>query len=107
MSSDLRRIAVATKRMLKHRSTVAVFVAGMLVSLYVIDLETGHEISLSLFAPANTLASLLASNFPEAGQLEVEALMYAAMVLLVITFVVNVAGLAIQQYTMRKFEGKK
>ena len=33
--------------------------------------------------------------------------MYAAMVLLVITFLVNVVGLGIQQYTMRKFEGKK
>ncbi|HEC60449.1 MAG TPA: phosphate ABC transporter permease subunit PstC [Methylophaga sp.] len=66
-----------------------------------------NNISLSLFAPANTLASLLASTFPEAGELEVEALMYAALVLLAITFVVNVAGLAVQQYTMRKFEGKK
>ena len=66
-----------------------------------------NQISLSLFAPANTLAALLASNFPEAGQIEVEALMYAAMVLLVITFLVNVIGLSIQQYTMRKFEGKK
>ena len=66
-----------------------------------------NQISLSLFAPANTLASLLASNFPEAGGIEIEALMYAAMVLLFITLVVNVAGLGIQQYTMRKFEGKK
>lgn len=66
-----------------------------------------NEISISLFAPANTLASLLASTFPEAGQLEIQALMYAALVLLAITFIVNVAGLAVQQYTMRKFEGKK
>lgn len=66
-----------------------------------------NQISLSLFSPANTLASLLASNFPEAGGIEVEALMYAAMVLLAITFIVNVIGLAIQQYTVRKFEGKK
>jgi phosphate transport system permease protein len=66
-----------------------------------------NQISLSLFSPANTLASLLASNFPEAGQIEVQALMYAALVLLAITFVVNVAGLAVQQYTIRKFEGKK
>jgi phosphate transport system permease protein len=66
-----------------------------------------NQISLSLFAPANTLASLLASSFPEAGGVEVEALMYAAMVLLAITFVVNVVGLGIQQYTMRKFEGKR
>ena len=66
-----------------------------------------NQISLSLFAPANTLASLLASNFPEAGEIEVQALMYAALVLLLITFIVNVLGLAIQQYTIRKFEGKK
>jgi len=66
-----------------------------------------NQINLSLFAPANTLASLLASNFPEAGEIEVQALMYATMVLLVITFLVNVIGLGIQQYTMRKFEGKK
>jgi len=66
-----------------------------------------NQISLSLFSPANTLASLLASNFPEAGQVEVHALMYAAMVLLAITFLVNVLGLGIQQYTLRKFEGKK
>jgi phosphate transport system permease protein len=66
-----------------------------------------NQISLSVFAPANTLAALLASSFPEAGALEIEALMYAALVLLLITFVVNVAGLAVQQYTMRKFEGLK
>lgn len=66
-----------------------------------------NQISLSLFSPANTLASLLASTFPEAGQVEVQALMYAALVLLVITFIVNVAGLAVQQYTIRKFEGKR
>ncbi len=66
-----------------------------------------NQISLSLFSPANTLASLLASNFPEAGAIEVQALMYAALVLLAITFVVNVVGLAIQQYTMRKFEGAR
>jgi phosphate transport system permease protein len=65
-----------------------------------------NQISWSLFAPANTLASLLASSFPEAGPVEVQALMYAALVLLLITFLVNVLGLAIQQYTVRKFEGK-
>lgn len=65
-----------------------------------------NQISLSLFSPANTLASLLASTFPEAGQLEVQALMYAALVLLAITFLVNVLGQLVQQYTIRKFEGK-
>jgi phosphate transport system permease protein len=66
-----------------------------------------NQISWSLFAPANTLASLLASSFPEAGGVEVEALMYAALVLLLITFIVNVVGLGVQQYAVRKFEGKK
>ena len=61
-----------------------------------------NHISLSLFAPANTLASLLASNFPEAGQVEVEALMYAAMALLAITFIVNVLGTAIMMLTAKQ-----
>ena len=51
-----------------------------------------NQISLSLFSPANTLAALLALNFPEAGPREVEVLMYAALVLLAITLVVNVIG---------------
>jgi phosphate transport system permease protein len=37
-----------------------------------------NQVSLSLFAPANTLASLIASNFPEAAEVERQALMYAA-----------------------------
>jgi phosphate transport system permease protein len=64
-----------------------------------------NQISLSLFAPANTLASLLASNFPEAGQIEIEALMYAATALLMITLVVNLIGTTIMTLTSRKFEG--
>ena len=51
-----------------------------------------NQISLSLFSPANTLAALLALNFPEAGPREVQVLMYAALVLLAITLVVNVIG---------------
>ena len=65
-----------------------------------------NQISLSLFSPAQTLASLLASHFPEAGQIEVEALMYAALVLLAITLVVNVAGIGILTVTQRKISGK-
>lgn len=64
------------------------------------------QISLSLFSPANTLASLLASNFPEAGRVEVQALMYAALVLLAITLIVNIAGIGILTVTQRKFAGK-
>jgi phosphate transport system permease protein len=65
-----------------------------------------NQISLSLFAPAQTLASLLASHFPEAGQIEVEALMYAALVLLAITLVVNVVGIGILTVAQRKISGK-
>ncbi len=60
-----------------------------------------NEISLSLFAPANTLAALLALNFPEAGELEASVLMYAACVLLLITLLVNIAGAAIINRTGR------
>jgi phosphate transport system permease protein len=65
-----------------------------------------NQISLSLFAPADTLASRLASSFPEAGKVEVGALMYAALALLAITVVVSAIGLIIQELTIRKFEGK-
>jgi phosphate transport system permease protein len=51
-----------------------------------------NQMSLSLFSPANTLAALLALNFPEAGPRQVQVLMYAALVLLAITLVVNVIG---------------
>src|SRR5262245_20474323 len=54
-----------------------------------------NVISWSIFSPANTLAALLANHFPEAGRIEVAALMYAAIVLLAITLAVNVVGTAI------------
>ena len=61
-----------------------------------------NQISLSLFSPANTLAALLALNFPEAGKREVEVLMYAALALLAITLVVNMIGEAIMSFASRK-----
>ena len=51
-----------------------------------------NQISLSLFSPANTLAALLANNFSEAGARQVSVLMYAALVLLGITLMVNIIG---------------
>jgi phosphate transport system permease protein len=56
-----------------------------------------NQIRLSLFSPANTLAALLANNFPEAGPREVGILMYAALVLLAITLVVNIVGAIVLQ----------
>ena len=63
-----------------------------------------NQLSISLFSPANTLAALLALNFPEAGDLEVEALMYGAVVLLLITLVVNLLGAAIVTRASRHVE---
>ncbi|HEY2732801.1 MAG TPA: phosphate ABC transporter permease subunit PstC [Polyangiales bacterium] len=54
-----------------------------------------NRISLSLFSPANTLSALLANSFPEAGPAQVPVLMFAALVLLAITLLVNVAGSAL------------
>ncbi|HYB40534.1 MAG TPA: phosphate ABC transporter permease subunit PstC, partial [Candidatus Methylomirabilis sp.] len=65
-----------------------------------------NHISLSLFSPANTLAALLALNFPEAGAREVQVLMYAALVLLAITLVVNLLGEAIMARSSRQPAGR-
>jgi phosphate transport system permease protein len=56
-----------------------------------------NQLTLSVFSPANTLAALLANNFPEAGARQVGVLMYAALVLLAITLIVNVIGALIIQ----------
>lgn len=61
-----------------------------------------QQVTLSLFAPATTLASLLASTFPEAGANQIGPLMYAAIVLLVITMAVNIIGTIIMNYTARQ-----
>jgi phosphate transport system permease protein len=44
----------------------------------------------SIFDQSSTISSLLANQFAEADGLQVSALMYAALVLFVITFIVNV-----------------
>jgi phosphate transport system permease protein len=56
---------------------------------------------LSLFKPGNTLASQIASQYQGAGSnIEVSALVYLALILLVITFVANVAA----QRIVHRFE---
>jgi phosphate transport system permease protein len=64
-----------------------------------------NVISWSVFSPANTLAALLANHFPEADKVEVGALMYAALVLLAITLVVNVIGTVILQRADTSLKG--
>jgi phosphate transport system permease protein len=66
-----------------------------------------NQISLSMLSPANTLASLLASNFPEAGEIERQALMFAALVLLAITLVVYVMCTFLLALTTRRISGKQ
>lgn len=46
--------------------------------------------STSLLAPGNTIASMLANQFGEADGTQVSALMYAALILMLLTFAVNV-----------------
>jgi phosphate transport system permease protein len=60
---------------------------------------------LSLFSPGNTLAALLANHFPEAGKVEVGALMYAAVVLMLITLTVKALGSFIMLRTTRELKG--
>lgn len=61
-----------------------------------------NRLTVSLFSPANTLAALLANSFPEAGAKEIPVLMYAAMVLLAVTLVVNIIGsLVLERATQR------
>jgi phosphate transport system permease protein len=65
---------------------------GETMALAMLIGSTG-KISPSLFSPADTLAALLANKFPEsATRLDLGALMYAALVLLLLTLVVNILG---------------
>lgn len=49
-----------------------------------------NKVDTSVFAPSNTVSSLLANQFAEASGLQIAALMYAALILFFITLVVNV-----------------
>ena len=49
-----------------------------------------NKVDVSVFAPSNTVSSLLANQFAEASGLQVAALMYAALILFLITLVVNI-----------------
>lgn len=50
------------------------------------------RLTFSLLSPAGTLASLLANQFAEAEGLQVSSLMYAALLLMLLTLLVNVIG---------------
>lgn len=61
-----------------------------------------NQLSFSLLAPGNTIASLLANQFAEASGLQVNALMYAAMVLMLMTLVVNALGVWVVERVRQK-----
>ena len=51
-----------------------------------------NDLSFSILAPANTIASLMANQFAEASGLQIASLMYAALVLFLMTLVVNMVA---------------
>lgn len=63
------------------------------------------RLSWSLLSPGGTLAGLLANQFGEADGLQVNSLMFAALILVVITLFVNVAGELVLRYTQKKTAG--
>jgi phosphate transport system permease protein len=59
----------------------------------------------SLLSPAGTLAGLLANQFGEASGMQVSALMYAALTLVLMTLLVNVAGELVLRHTQKTIAG--
>ncbi|MCF2970686.1 phosphate ABC transporter permease subunit PstC [Synechococcus sp. Nb3U1] len=59
-----------------------------------------NRINVSLLQPGSTITGLIASQFGEAGRLQVSALMYAGVVLMVLSLVANVLA----EIIIRKFQ---
>jgi len=59
----------------------------------------------SLLSPAGTLAGLLANQFGEAEGLQVSSLMFAALLLVVLTLFVNMAGEFVLRHTQKQTAG--
>jgi phosphate transport system permease protein len=66
-----------------------------------------NQLSISLFSPANTLAALLALNFPEANKTQEGVLMYAAVILMTITLLVNICGAAVLRRATVNLSGER
>ena len=57
----------------------------------------------SIFAPANTMASIIANEFNEAvGEIHLSSLIQVALVLLIVTTIINIVG----KYIVARFEGE-
>src|SRR6201981_107822 len=59
----------------------------------------------SLLSPAGTLAGLLANQFGEASGMQVSALMYAALTLVLLPLLVNIAGEMVLRHTQKTIAG--
>lgn len=51
-----------------------------------------NSMKVTLFAPANTIASLMANQFAEASGLQLSALMYTGVILFILTLLVNIGA---------------
>jgi phosphate transport system permease protein len=65
-----------------------------------------NHFSLSLLSPGNTLAALIANDFPEAAPAERDVLLFAGMTLLAITLLVNILGALVIQFANRGRGGR-
>ncbi|MBV8379017.1 MAG: phosphate ABC transporter permease subunit PstC [Verrucomicrobia bacterium] len=63
------------------------------------------RLSWSLLSPAGTLAGLLANQFGEAQGLQISALMYAALALVLLTLIVNMVGEAVLRHAEKTTAG--
>lgn len=63
------------------------------------------RLTASLLSPGGTLAGLLANQFGEADGLQIASLMYAALILMLLTLIVNVVGEMVLRYTQRQTAG--
>lgn len=66
-----------------------------------------NDFSFSPFAQGNTLASLIANSFPEASGIQLDVLLAAGLVLLIMTLVVNIIGSLIIQFTSSGSKGAR
>jgi phosphate transport system permease protein len=63
------------------------------------------RLSWSLLSPGGTLAGLLANQFGEASGLQISALMYAALALVLMTLIVNMIGEAVLRHVEKSTAG--
>lgn len=82
-------------------AAISAIIGGIMLSLgramgetMAVTMIIGNSLNfnISLLAPGNTISSMLANQFGEADGIQVSALMYAALILMVLTFLVNMSA---------------